>query len=550
MTKKITITAVPDEKLQFILTEEAITFLAALHGKFHQRQTELIASRRKRQRKLDKGQLPQFKSKELWADQPDWQVASCPSDLEQRQVEITGPVDAKMIINALNSAPGADVFMADFEDSSSPTWLNMVSGQANLYQAVRRTLEFGIGKGKIYKLNNNLATLIVRPRGLHLAEKHLLINGEAIPASLFDFGLFFFHNAQELIARGSGPYFYLPKLESHHEARYWNDVFNFAQDYIGIERGTIRATVLIETIMASYQMEEILFELKEHAAGLNAGRWDYIFSFIKRFKNHADKVLPDRSLITMDVPFMKAYCQRLVDVCHRRGAHAMGGMSAFIPNKNDPAVTAQALAKVKSDKAREVALGFDGTWVAHPDLIEVAKLEFVSVLQDKANQKDRPLPTTSCGCSTLTQLAITEDSLISLADIPATVTETGIRNNINVTLQYIAAWLMGRGAVAIHNLMEDAATAEISRAQLWQWLNHDTKLQDGRTFTRRLYRTFLKEELDSLLQGASGDLQARLMQAEEVLNIVVLKKSFAEFLTLVAYEVLLANETEQAEKAA
>lgn len=547
---KITISNVPDEKLQFILSEEAIIFLAALHQNFHKRQAKLIADRRKRQRKLDKGQLPQFKSKEIWAEQPDWQVASCPPDLEQRQVEITGPVDAKMIINALNSAPGADVFMADFEDSSSPTWLNMLSGQANLYQAVRRTLEFSIGKGKIYKLKDTLATLIVRPRGLHLAEKHLLIKGEAIPASLFDFGLFFFHNAQELIDRGSGPYFYLPKLESHHEARYWNDVFNFAQDYIGIERGTIRATVLIETIMASYQMEEILFELKEHAAGLNAGRWDYIFSFIKRFKNHADKVLPDRSLITMDVPFMKAYCQRLVDVCHRRGAHAMGGMSAFIPNKNDPAVTAQALAKVKSDKAREVALGFDGTWVAHPDLIEVAKLEFVAVLQDKANQKDRPLPTTRCGCKTLTQLAITEDSLISLADIPATVTETGIRNNINVTLQYIAAWLMGRGAVAIHNLMEDAATAEISRAQLWQWLNHDTELQDGRTFSPGLYRIFLKEELDSLLEGASGDLQARLMQAEEVLNTVVLKKSFEEFLTLVAYEVLLSNETEQTEKAA
>jgi malate synthase len=440
--------------------------------------------------------------------------------------------------------------MADFEDSSSPTWLNMISGQANLYHAVRRTLEFSASAGKTYKLNDTLATLIVRPRGLHLSEKHLLIKGEPIPASLFDFGLFFFHNAQELIDRGSGPYFYLPKLESHHEARYWNDVFNFAQDYMGIARGTIRATVLIETIMAAFQMEEILFELKEHAAGLNAGRWDYIFSFIKRLKNHSDMVLPDRSLITMDVPFMKAYCQRLVEICHRRGAHAMGGMSAFIPNKNDPTVTAQALAKVKSDKAREVALGFDGTWVAHPDLIAVAKQEFVSVLQDKANQKDKASISNSCGCSNFQAVEVSAENLTSLADIPTTVSENGIRNNINVSLQYIAAWLMGRGAVAIHNLMEDAATAEISRAQLWQWLNHDSELEDGRTFNRHLYRTFLTEELNALLEGASPLLQARLLQAEEVLTQVVLKKRFEEFLTLVAYEVLLTNENEQAENAA
>lgn len=549
MTKNIAISAIPNAQLQFILSDEALTFLAALHKNFHNRQAELIASRRKRQRKLDKGQLPQFKSKQLWSDQPDWQVASCPVDLEQRLVEITGPVDAKMIINALNSAPGADVFMADFEDSSSPTWLNMVSGQANLYHAVRRTLEFSASAGKTYKLNDTLATLIVRPRGLHLPEKHLLIKGEPIPASLFDFGLFFFHNAQELIDRGSGPYFYLPKLESYHEARYWNDVFNFAQDYMGIARGTIRATVLIETIMAAFQMEEILFELKEHAAGLNAGRWDYIFSFIKRLKSHSDMVLPDRSLITMDVPFMKAYCQRLVEICHRRGAHAMGGMSAFIPNKNDPTVTAQALDKVKRDKAREVALGFDGTWVAHPDLIAVAKQEFVPVLQAKVNQKDKAFASNSCGCSNFQAEEISAESLTSLEDIPTTVTENGIRNNINVTLQYIAAWLMGRGAVAIHNLMEDAATAEISRAQLWQWLNHDTELEDGRTFSRHLYHTFLTEELNTLLQGASPLLQARLMQAEAVLNQVVLKKRFEEFLTLVAYEVLLSNETEEAENA-
>lgn len=530
-----------------ILSPQARTFLVKLHEAFDGRRKELLAARKKRQKKLDSGALPSFVKVPLWAPESDWQVASCPADLECRHVEITGPVDAKMIINALNS--GADAFMADFEDSSSPSFANMLAGQVNLYGAVRRTLSFSASPGgKTYRLGDNLATLLVRPRGWHLEEKHVLIGGEPISGSLFDFGLFFFHNARELIARGSGPYFYLPKLECHLEARLWNDVFKFAQDYIGVPQGTIRATVLIETIMASFRMEEILFELKEHAAGLNAGRWDYIFSFIKRFKKFDSQVLPERALVTMDVPFMKAYCQRLVAICHRRGAHAMGGMSAFIPNKNDPEVTAAALVKVRADKAREVNLGFDGTWVAHPDLIAVARHEFVSVLGEKANQKDVGAAFAGCGCA---QSARDDDEgdarkLVSLASVPVVVTEVGARNNINVALQYIAAWLSGRGAVAIHNLMEDAATAEISRAQLWQWLNHGTTLQDGRKFTRQLYKSILNEEMSALLAGASDEWRTRLQQAAGVLNKVVLNKRFVEFLTLPAYEVLLQNEVEEA----
>lgn len=528
-------------QFDFILSAEALAFLVKLHEHFNERRKELLAARKKRQRKLDAGTLPSFVRKPLWAPGSDWRVAPCPDDLQCRHVEITGPVDAKMIINALNS--GADAFMADFEDSSSPSFANMLSGQANLYGAVRRRLELSVPGGKTYRLADKLATLLVRPRGWHLEEKHLLIDGQPISGSLFDFGLFFFHNARELVARGSGPYFYLPKMECHLEARLWNDVFNFAQDYVGLPRGTIRATVLIETIMASFRMEEILFELKEHAAGLNAGRWDYIFSFIKRFKKFERLVLPERARITMDVPFMQAYCERLVAVCHRRGAHAMGGMSAFIPNKNDPDVTAAALEKVRSDKAREVKLGFDGTWVAHPDLIAVAKSEFVSVLKDRPNQKHRIGACADCDCGHVDPRGL---NLVSLQHVPGVVTEAGVRNNINVALQYIAAWLSGRGAVAIHNLMEDAATAEISRAQLWQWLNHGTTLQDRRKFTRELYKTFLKEELSALEGGASQEVKTRLAQAAGVLNTVVLGKRFVEFLTLPAYEVLLRNEIEEA----
>jgi malate synthase A len=545
MTTKaqIALSPLPDAQLNFLLSSEALDFLVSLHKRFSSRQEGLLKARQKRQRKLDKGLFPQFNQEVLWANDPHWQVAPCKSDLQKRNVEITGPVDAKMIINALNS--GADVFMADFEDSSAPSWENMLWGQLNLYQAVRKILAFDGGKGKVYTLNDELATLVVRPRGLHLLEKHLLIDGMPIAGSLFDFGLYFFHNAAELIARGSGAYFYLPKMENHLEARFWNDVFNFAQDYLGIARGNIRATMLIETIMASHEMEEILYELREHAAGLNAGRWDYIFSFIKRLRNHKQKVLPDRALITMEVPFMRAYCQRLVDVCHRRRAHAMGGMSAFIPDRNDPEVTAKALVKVKSDKAREAGLGFDGTWVAHPDLIEVARAEFDLVLAGKPHQKEKLVQ--ACGCDGVGEevISVTEASLVSLEDIPDSITEKGIRLNINVALQYIAAWLGGRGAVAIHNLMEDAATAEISRAQLWQWLKHGSRLHDGRKFTRNLYKSMLHEEMQSLLEGASCEYQTRLKQAEQVLNTVVLQRRFEEFLTLVAYEVLLQNEQEQ-----
>jgi len=544
------ITRVPtnDERLDFILSDEALAFLAALHRQFHEKQAKLLKRRVKRQKELDKGKFPSFGDGALWAHEPDWQVAPCPDDLECRTVEITGPVDAKTIINALNCAPGADVFMADFEDSSSPSWSNMLNGQANLYQAVRHTLSYTDERGKSYRLNDNLATLIVRPRGLHLLEKHLLVDGAPIPASLFDFGLFFFHNAGELREKGSGPYFYLPKMESHKEARYWNNVFNFAQDYLNLPRGTIRATVLIETIMAAYEMEEILFELREHAAGLNAGRWDYIFSFIKRFRAHGEKVLPDRSQVTMDVDFMKAYCLRLVEVCHRRGAHAMGGMSAFIPNKEKPEITAQALAKVQKDKAREVSQGFDGTWVAHPGLIEVAKLEFVGGLAGKPHQKERLAMTDgNCGCQSKGKRKAMETlsaSLISVETLPRAVSEEGVRNNISVALQYIANWLSGRGAVAINNLMEDAATAEISRAQLWQWLRHKADLTDGRRFTRALYKQFLQEELQALLSDARGEWPKFYEQARTVLDQVVLSKEFQEFLTLPAYEVLLQNEVD------
>jgi malate synthase len=427
-----------------------------------------------------------------------------------------------MMINALNS--GAKVFMADFEDALSPTWSNLIQGQLNCRDAVRRTIEFQNPDGRVYSLNEETATLLIRPRGWHLWEKHVTVDGEFVSASLFDFGLYMVHNAQELLARGSGPYFYLPKLESHLEARLWNDVFNAAQDAIGIPRGSVRATVLIETILAAFEMEEILYELRDHAAGLNAGRWDYIFSTIKKFRNRSDFILPDRSQVTMTVPFMRAYTELLIRTCHKHGAHAIGGMAAFIPNRRDPVVTENALAKVREDKTRESNDGCDGTWVAHPDLVPVAMECFDLVLGDRPHQKERLRE----------EVQVQGAELINIPATGGTITEGGLRLNVSVALQYINAWLSGNGAAAINNLMEDAATAEISRSQTWQWIRHSAKLDDGRAVTRELYMRIRDEELAKL----GGTDKEHYEEAAELLDKLILSDEFAEFLTIPAYEYL------------
>ena len=502
-----------------VLTPEALEFVAALHRRFNPAREELLRARDARQAELDAGAEPGFLAETAAVREGDWHVGDTPADLQDRRVEITGPTDAKMVINALNS--GASCFMADFEDALSPTWRNVVEGQANMRDAVRRTLSFSSG-GKEYRLGETLAVLIVRPRGWHLAERHVLVDGEPISASLFDFGMHFFHNARALLERGSGPYFYLPKLEGHREARLWNDVFLFAQERLGIARGTIRATVLIETILAAFEMDEILYELREHAAGLNAGRWDYIFSVIKKFRKRADFVLPDRVQVTMTVPFMRSYAELLVKTCHRRGAHAMGGMAAFIPSRRDAEVNRVAMARVREDKAREAGQGFDGTWVAHPDLVPVAKAEFDRVLGERPNQKDKQ-----------------GDARVAPRDLTRTgiadghVTEAGVRLNVSVALQYVEAWLRGNGAVAINNLMEDAATAEISRAQLWQWIRHRTPLQGGGAISPDLYTRIRDEEMERL-RGA-GLSSPELEKACTLLNELVLRDEFVAFLTLPAY---------------
>jgi malate synthase len=446
--------------------------------------------------------------------------------LQNRRVEITGPVERKMMINALNS--GANVFMADFEDANSPTWENALQGQINLRDAVDRTISFISPDGKQYQLNQEIATLMVRPRGWHLNERHVLIDGQPISASLFDFGLFFFHNAKKLIVNGSGPYLYLPKLESHLEARLWNDVFVMAQDELGIPRGTIKVTVLIETILAAFEMDEILYELREHIAGLNAGRWDYIFSIIKKFRKHPQFLLPDRAQVTMTVPFMRAYTELLVKTCHQRGAHAIGGMAAFIPSRKDPEVNKIALAKVREDKERESRDGFDGTWVAHPDLVAVAREPFDKILGNKPHQKERLRE----------EVRVTSKDLLNVHIPDVTVTEVGLRNNINVALQYLESWLRGTGAVGIYNLMEDAATAEISRSQVWQWIHHNAKLADGRNVTAELYRQHVPEELEKIknLVGADFYKNGKYEIARQLFDKLVTDKNFTEFLTLIAYD--------------
>jgi malate synthase len=504
-----------------ILTPDALAFVAKLQRAFGARRLESLARRQARQSALDRGEPLDFLPDTKHIRESDWTCAPIPADLHDRRVEITGPTDRKMVINALNS--GAKMFMADFEDANSPTWANMVEGQINLRDAIRRTITFTNPDGKEYRLNEKTAVLLVRPRGWHLVEKHLLVDGEPVAGGLFDFGLYFFHNAKELIARGSGPYFYLPKMESHLEARIWNDVFKLAQKELGIPQGTVRATVLIETIPAAFEMDEILYELRDHSAGLNCGRWDYIFSCIKRFRNKPDFLLADRALISMTTHFMRSYSLLCIQTCHRRNTFAMGGMAAQIPVKNDPAANEEAFAKVRADKEREAHDGHDGTWVAHPGMVELA-LDAFDAKMPQANQIERKR----------------EDVKVSARDLldfgpSGPITEAGLRQNISVGVQYLEAWLHGHGAVPLFNLMEDAATAEISRAQVWQWIRHPQgKLDDGRKVTKELFRSVLTEELAKVKRFA-GD---RFDTARELFDKITTDDDFVEFLTLPGYDKL------------
>jgi malate synthase len=513
-----------------VLSDEALAFVADLQRQFRQQRSRLLSARVERQRTLDSGEWPDFNPATRSVRAAKWQVAEVPKDLLDRRVEITGPAERKMMINALNS--GARVFMCDFEDALSPTWHNVIEGQRNLRDAVARTISYEAPDGRRYELNEKVATLCVRPRGWHLTEKHVLVDGEPISASLFDFGLALFHNARELLDQGSGPYFYLPKLEGYLEARLWNKVFLHAQERLGLFPGTIKATVLIETVMAAFEMEEILFELREHSAGLNAGRWDYIFSFIKKLRSHPQFVLPDRSHVTMSTRFMRAYTELLVATCHRRGAHAIGGMAAFIPNRRDPEITQSALAKVREDKVREAGDGFDGTWVAHPDLVGVATEVFDIALGNMRNQLYVRRDDVDVRAEDLLGL----NGLLSRTG----VSEAGLRTNVAVGIQYLESWLRGTGAAAIANLMEDAATAEISRAQIWQWCHHHTKMVDGREVTPALVRKIAEEEL-AALRAAMGDKAfgaSRFLDARSLFERVALEQPFFEFLTLPAYTTL------------
>jgi malate synthase len=507
------------DHLNDVLTADALDFVAQLHRSFDIERLKLLEDRARRQQRLDAGETPEFLPNPIESRDPAWRVAPAPPDFDDRRVEITGPAEPKMMINALNS--GASVFMCDFEDALSPTWENVVTGHWAVGEAVRRRLSFQTDE-KAYALNDSTATLCIRPRGWHLPEAHVTVDGAPISASIFDFGVWFFHNARELLDRGSGPYLYVPKLESHLEAALWNRIFVAAQEALGVPQGSVRATVLIETILAAFEMDEILFELRDHAAGLNAGRWDYIFSIIKKFRTRPDMILPDRALVTMTVPFMRAYTELLVQTCHRRGAHAIGGMAAFIPSRRDAAVNEQALTKVRDDKVRESTDGFDGTWVAHPDLVPVARSVFDSVLGERPNQKDRLRP----------EVRVSAADLVDVAVPGGAVTEAGVRANVSVGLAYLASWLAGNGAAAINNLMEDAATAEISRSQLWQWRVHGIGLADGGTLTRDRYAAIRDEEL-ARLQEASPDFP--WTDAAALLDGLVLSNDFAEFLTLDAY---------------
>jgi malate synthase len=511
-----------------VLTDQALALIGELHDRLADRRVELLANRRRRQSEISAGAnfgfLPETAS---IREDASWRVAEPAPGLKDRRVEITGPTDKKMTINALNS--GANVWLADFEDANTPLWGNMITGQLNLRDALDRTIDFEQnGKAYTLKEDQELATIVARPRGWHLEEKHILVNEQRASGSLIDFALYMTTSAQRQIAKGKGPYFYLPKVESHEEARLWNDAFLIAQDALGIPRGTIRATVLIETIPAAFEMDEILYELREHSAGLNAGRWDYLFSVIKKHRTRGREfVLPERNSVTMTAPFMRAYTELLVQTCHKRGAFAMGGMAAFIPSRKDPEVNKIALAKVRDDKTREAGDGFDGSWVAHPDLVPVCKEVFDGVLGEKPNQLDKQRP----------EVSVTEEDLLAIAKTPGQTTEGGLRSNISVALQYLATWLGGNGAVAIFNLMEDAATAEISRSQIWQWVHNDIALDDGQVVTKDLVERLIDEELVKIREAAGEEFDAqRYGQATALFTEVALADSFADFLTIPAYE--------------
>jgi len=509
-----------------ILTPEALNFVATLVRAFSDRREELLQRRAQRQAEIDAGKMPDFLPETEHIRASDWTIAPVPADLQDRRVEITGPVERKMVINALNS--GAKVFMADFEDSFAPTWEGAIQGQINVRDAVNRTITFSNPDGKQYTLNEKTATLLVRPRGWHLFEKHVLIDGKPISGGIFDFGLYFFHNAKTLIDKGTGPYFYLPKLENHLEARLWNDVFVLAQQELSIPQGTIKATVLIETILATFEMDEILYELREHSAGLNCGRWDYIFSAIKKFRNIPDYILPDRAQVTMTTHFMRSYSLLAIKTCHRRNAHAIGGMAAQIPIKNDPKANEEALARVRADKKREATDGHDGTWVAHPGLVAIAMEEFDAVMKGP-NQIDRKRE----------DVHVTAADLLKIPD--GTITEAGLRTNISVSLQYLESWLRGSGCVPINNLMEDAATVEISRAQIWEWIRHPKGiLDDGRKVTIDLFSELLNDEL-AKIRAAVGEEQfsrRKFQTASDILDSIITSEQFVEFLTLPAYQYL------------
>jgi malate synthase len=522
----IEITAPVTPEFAAILTPEALAFVSTLVSAFAGRREELLQRRVERQAAIDAGQLPDFLPATASIREGDWTIAPEPADLQDRRVEITGPVDRKMVINALNS--GAKTYMADFEDSHAPTWEGTIQGQINLRDAIAGTITYRSPEGKEYRLNERTATLIVRPRGWHLLEKHVLVNGQPISGGIFDFALFFFHNARALLAKGSGPYFYLPKIESHLEARLWNDIFVKAQDMLDIPQGTIKATVLIETILASFEMDEILYELREHSAGLNCGRWDYIFSAIKKFRNIPEYIFPDRAQVTMTTHFMRSYSLLAIKTCHRRNAHAIGGMAAQIPIKNNPAANEEALSRVRADKHREATDGHDGTWVAHPGLVAIAMSEFDAAMP-QAHQLERKR----------------EDVQVAAADLlkvpEGTITEAGLRNNISVGLQYLESWLRGSGCVPINNLMEDAATVEIARAQVWQWIHHPQGiLNDGRKVTVELFRELAREEQEKVTATLSAEQLAgrKFQQAANILDEIITSDQFVEFLTLPAYRYL------------
>ncbi|MGH3879540.1 MAG: malate synthase A [Actinophytocola sp.] len=512
------------ERSDEILTPAALEFVAGLHARFADRRDELVAARAARQAEAARTGRLDFLAETAEVRESDWRVAEAPPDLRDRRTEITGPTERKMAINALNS--GAKVWLADLEDANTPHWTNVVSGQVNLYDAVRGEIAFTSPEGKSYALKDDVtpAVIVMRPRGWHLDERHLSVDGRRAVGALVDFGLYFFHNAKALLERGSGPYFYLPKMESHLEARLWNDVFSHAQDALGIPQGSVRATVLIETIPAAFEMEEILYELRDHASGLNAGRWDYLFSLIKYFRDSGpDFVLPDRNDVTMTAPFMRAYTELLVRTCHRRGAFAMGGMAAFIPNRRDPEVTEKALGKVHDDKRREAGDGFDGSWVAHPDLVPICDEEFGAVLDERPNQLDRLRE----------DVSVTADQLLDVKATPGAASEAGLRAAVDVGVRYLASWLSGNGAAAIHNLMEDAATAEISRSQVWQWVRNGVVLETGAKVTTHLVREVLAQTRAALADQVPAEF---LQPAVELFEQVALADEFPEFLTLPAYE--------------